>query len=363
MNDVTPAHRLLTRRAALLPLVPVLLSAAACGGEDARNVRVELDLQYADCPADPLACTVHLTGSGLVVRSDGTDDLASVEGQSTLYAEVMLPSGALAMIEIAYGPRGASKLRYREVEGGALSFRGRTSAIVVDLPEADGPWYERGEFSFVATGDAGDAAGSRRVITNGRVYPVSPDQVEVRETWVDSDPSAPRSSVRVVVVVHDTGAGDYDTPSSDGCEGDTVDEPAPEPTPDVNRPIPSTPDPYATDEGCDGGSSSDDGCSGGGGSSGSESGCGGDSSDEGSSCEGSSSSSSDSGGCESSSSSSSSDGCDSSSSSSGCEGDAYAGITTSEARPRRGRSPLEGVFRLAWPVGLVALVNRRQRRR
>ncbi|MCK6552864.1 hypothetical protein L6R52_43975, partial [Myxococcota bacterium] len=291
------------------------------------------------------------------------------------------------------------RIRYREVADGTLLFSGRIEDARIAVPEASESWLDRGEFSFVARAEVG--AEARRVITNGRVIPLDPERVRVtpvppRGGGVDVDTE--------VVIVVDSGP-DYD--GSGGCEGDTVDDPDPtpdpwepgpitsdptdptptdpiptDPTPDVEDPTtdptdppPSTGAPPTADDpsgGCDEGTSDassggcDEGTSGDGGgcdSAETESGggceasdgdgsggCGGDTSSSGGGCEGDTSSSA--GGCD-------------------CEGEAYAataarGLDAAPAhRPARRPFDLEravaSVFRLAWPIVLAGLWNRRRR--
>jgi hypothetical protein len=380
-------------------LTLLAFAVAACGPDDARHVKVELELERQPCD-DAIDCTLALTGNGIVVESrapEGRDDLAGVAGQSTLYAELSAPSDVLVMVEIAYAAGTTPRIRYREVARGELLFSGRIEDARIAVPEVSDTWLDRGEFSFTARAEAGLEA--RRVITNGRVIPLDPERVRVTPVPPRGGPDQLETEVVIVV---DSGPYYGD---GGGCEGDVVDEPSPRPDPSTDPSTDPTwdpeptwePDPIATDPtdptepvpidpidptdpgdptepppstgsspdeasdpssggcddtrdttstsgGCEGESSSDGG------------GCEGESSSDGGGCEGDSSSS---GGCEGDT-ASSAGGCD-------CEGEAYASSSqglTAERPARRGfdlERALQSVLRLAWPVVLAGAWNRRRR--
>jgi hypothetical protein len=335
------------------PIWMTMLLMTACGGPDARPVRVELDLLSR-------GASDHLIGRGVVAKSGGdTDDgFISGAGAPMLHAEVETSTGGTLLIEIVAPNGDEPRVRYREVVAGRATFFGVARDVRAELARPDGDWSSGGSFSFDAV-DPGDEGEAHRV-QNGRVFAASERDLR-RETPIPSSVAGggfggrrlPRGAVRPledeerpgsrwdsywnIVVVIDDVAGSAPTPP---------------PEPEVESlPPHSISDDSSSEsasrgtEGSDSTDSSGSGCSG----------------------EPSSSPSSESGGCsgDEASSSSSSEGCgggsSSSSSSDGCggggdscQGDAaLGGSTTNRAA---GAS-----VRLVWPIGLVALVNRRAR--
>lgn len=322
------------RAATALSLGGLLL--CSCAG-DARHARVELDLRTEPCASDdPIDCTVHLVGSGLIFTAGSETDNA-VAGTDTLYAEIETASGALALIEIGLEERGIRHIRYREVKDGAVSLKARVEQPRLKVPK-EGPW----QFSFDAVDDdAPEGAEPVRVITNGQVLPHEGDvrtEVEDPSGGGGGGGSSGGTSEPHVVIILD---------------GYTPPRRAPEPT--------SPSEPYGDDDprgpvydppvidsggGCDGDTDYD---SGGGCDGDSGGGCEGDTSDyDAGGCDGGG------GGCEGDTAGSAPD-CDS------CEGDvAMRADLPPEVQRRRA---LLSMLRLSWPMWLAGWFNRKNRGR
>lgn len=324
--------------AALLLGAPLLFS---CAG-DARHARVELDLRTEPCASkDPVDCTVHLVGSGLIFTA-GSETEGAEAGTDTLYAEIETSSGALALIEIGLLDRGIRHIRYREVMDGLVSLKARVEDSRLKVP-LEGTW----QFSFDAVdADAPEGTAPARVITNGLVLPHDGD---VRTRVSDAsgsgggskDGSGGSDGTHVVVILDG-----YTPPRREA-------DPGPDRGPDQPRRRRSEPDMPVYDDssgGCDSDPDYDSG------------GCGGSSPDydSGGGCEGDSSGGGcdggggDTGGCEGDTADSAGD-CDS------CEGDvAMRADLPPEVRRRRA---ILSMLRLSWPVWIAGWFNRKKRRR
>ncbi|MCB9652048.1 MAG: hypothetical protein H6730_36425 [Deltaproteobacteria bacterium] len=338
---------------------------AGCGGSE--PIGVQMTVRPTGCEADE-ACAWSASGSGILVEAAESErsDLSSSAGEPTLYAEAMRDDGVLVVAEVSFLNGVARKARYREVEDGKVTFKGKVADLQGILPTVDERGPVAGYFSFVAQ-DRDDV----RTVA-GLILPATGDAVRLR----------PDSSVSVSTETYVSCEGEVYVPPPDLPDLPDVvpDEPwtpDPEqpstPDPETPRPTPSVP----ADSGCDDttdpepSTASDSGCEGDDydTSSASDSGCEGDDYGSGtasdSGCEGDTMSSSSDSGCE-------GDGYDSmsSSSDSGCEGDDYdsdsceGGEAAAAAVVVPGSSRIfASLFRLLWPVGLAGAFNRGARRR
>jgi hypothetical protein len=288
-------------------ILSFVLFAAACGGE-AGEIQVELNLTRSGACELQERCGPRLRTSGLVMESDGPGD------GILLYADVQTASGALAVLELSLDDGGGARVRYHEISGGEVTFRGTIEDQRVAIDRVPGELAMRGGFAFRAIDGA-----AVRVVTAGTVLPN-----EVEALPRSAAGSGGGTSTEVVVVVETGGprrppppddedldsGGGCDDGGSSSCGGSSSD---------------SGCDDSGGDSGCD--DSGDSGCdSGGGGDSGCDSG-------SGSGCEGDVADSA--GGCD-------------------CEGDLAA---------RGNRHAFAGLWRLAWPVAITGWWNRRMKRR
>lgn len=342
----------------------VALLLEACGPDDAIRVGVDFDWSIEREDTDSRALR-SLRGSGVIVVSAPPigDDLAREAGRSTLYAELSAFEQALGVLEIAYARGTIPNIRYREIARGEIVFQAKIIESDVRIPEIGSETWHDGEFSFVAV-PAGSAGEGPKYRSKGRVVRLDGSPSAVVEIggadwgdglgrWVDprmdwgGDPaeSGGRESVPAAEPPPST---PQEAPVDAGSRIDTGDD-----DPDVRVDI-AVPVEVDLGGGCEG----DEPPSGGGAGSScegeptSDEGCGGDAGGaEGAGCEGDHSSSSCDGG---------GSGC------SGCEGD-VAGTALPPTSDRAGRVGLRraaaSTFRLVWPVGLAAWINRRARAR
>ena len=289
-----------------------------------------LNLSAVDCQGQ-IGCGQTHRGSGIVFLSAEplADDVAESEDERVVYLDFETEAGALAVLEIASG-QGRPRIRYREVRDGALFFKGVVVEQNVSIRTLGDSGLAVGSFAFravdarareaqpqpvriVSFGSLAPGGEEAAVIDPGPALPVpsppsqpdpgpQPEPAPPRPRAPPPPDPAPDPDVAVRVLVHDSGC--TDTGSGGGC-----DDP-----PDSS----------------DGGGDCGGGNPGGGG-------CEGDSVDAG--------------------------GCDGADAASGCEGDAAASgcdgcSTTGQAQARAARS----IWRLSWPLILIALTNRRWRK-
>lgn len=295
--------RLTLAIAAVLPA----LAASRAQAEDSREVRVRFDLSR--CVKEDVCATERVTGDGVVVRS--------ASAGSVMYAEVETSFGPNVTVEILYGD-GEPTFHYWEAQNEQLSFFGMISNGALDAPDVEELWTRGGNFSFRA-----DDKGEFRLIENGIIEPFRRDPVPPTTGGGGGGNGGGGNGGGAGVIIIDDGGGcggsepppDDPYASDSGCEGDTT-----------------TDDPYddGSSSGCEGDTGTDDGSSSGG--------CEGDTTDSGSAS---------SGGCEGDS------GDTVSSGSSSCEGDGYESY--SKAKSRRAANSM---WRLAWPIVLVGAINR-----
>lgn len=357
---------------------------AAC--DSSRQVDVEMTLQRGSC-ASP-ECGEVIRGTGLLFASAGRE-LGSEPGEPTLYSEAVTGAGTTILLEVAFRGSIVDEVRFREVERSRVLYRGRILRRSF-RPTTDGWAFALDTVDARAQGANGPPP---IVVRNGTIVRrASADAEQVARDHADTDieGGCGGSVVDTIAILPDPEDAEFDDPTledSDFEDGDfedaDVEDPSPtDPPEDIQDPPPPTGEPPPPDDmdddpppgffdsdggGCSGDTADDDsgGCDTddepddeGGGCSGDEApddhdgggGCGGDDdgadSDEGGGCGGDDDSESDDGG--------------------GCEGDdddgGCSGSSGSMSAVFTGRA-VRGTFRLAWPVGLVAWVNRRMRRR
>ncbi|MBK6688404.1 MAG: hypothetical protein IPG45_28280 [Deltaproteobacteria bacterium] len=319
------------RNLGLLGLASLL---AACEGSQAAGLELRLGEETCGEPR----CQTRLLGQGLYVSAgevQGDDPLANEEGQLLFYGEGQTETGTTVVVELAFGERGLTRARYREIKDGRVLFRGRVEQPTLEI-EPDG----RRRFHLVAVD------GPKARIVDGTIEGFG--QVVINEEGQVEGGGCGGEDPDPDVVIYWPAPGPVHR----------VPDPNPSPTPTM--PVSTAP----ADEGCGGGDPEPNNPD--------TSGCEGDTSTPTSSdtsgCEGDTSSSSSSSGCEgdTSSSSSSSSGCEgdsssSSSSSSSCEGDTVSAAACAPLLPWDRILAILG--RTFGPISLVGVWNRIKRRR
>ncbi|MEO1335258.1 MAG: hypothetical protein AAFV29_06425 [Myxococcota bacterium] len=307
-------------------------------------------LQRGSCQ-DP-ACADVIEGAGILYRPES--DGFSEDGGRTLYAEARTSSATTVLLEVAFSGNRATRVRFREIQRSQVVYRGlvvrqnfrRTAsgwAFELDTEDArrlgvDGPppiVVRQGQIVLLGPPDRERAASANgsveiqggcggEIDIDGRPIPPPPiDPV---------DPVDPPPPVDGTPIIESEGcSGDpVEDPIEDdsgGCSGDDADDPDSDASGCAGEDSSGcSGDDAESDTGCEGDSSGEDGGGG----------CGGDSADGGGGCGGDDV---DAGGCDS------------------CEGSGATAGGLWTARATR------GTFRLMWPVGLVAWVNRRMRRK
>ncbi len=331
--------------------------AALAGCHDTRQVNVDMVLFRGAC-ADA-RCADVVRGSGVIFESDGDDRGGS---GSRLYAEAVTSSRSTVLLELAYRGADVWNVRFREIQRGRVAYRGRIERRSFD-PVLAGDGRLTGWTFEVDTVDArteGDPSPPIR-IRSGRIEILGRPSME--------DVARDNGTVEIqggCGGVIDLGPyvppDDFDDPIDPGPAPDPDPPPPPDPNPDPDPPI------FDDDDasGCSGDTIEEDsggGCAGDEPSDDESTGCGGDEydeDDESTGCGGDEyDEDDDSTGC-SGEDDSESTGCagddTDADSDSGCEGDEAVGSIALWRATR-------GTFRLAWPMGLVAWVNRRMRRR
>ena len=369
-------------------LVWGLVAWSLAGCDSSRHVDVEMTLQRGSC-ASP-ECGEVIRGTGLLFTSAGRQ-LGSEAGEPNLYSEAVTGAGTTILLEVAFRGSIVDEVRFREVERSRVLYRGRILRQSF-RPTTDGWAFALDTVDARAQGPNGPPP---IVVRNGtivrRASAADAEQVARDHADTDIEGGCGGSVVDTIAILPDPEDAEFDDPTfedSDFEDADFEDADAEDPSPtdppeDIQNPPPSTGEPPPPDDmdddppppgffdsdggGCSGDTADDDsgGCDTddepddeGGGCSGDEApddddgggGCGADDdgadSDDGGGCGGDDDSESDDGG--------------------GCEGDdddgGCSGSSGSMSAVFTGRA-VRGTFRLVWPVGLVAWVNRRMRRR
>ena len=348
------------RKTALWALVAVAAGLTpACA--DSRQVNVDMTLFRGSCNNED--CAEVISGTGIIFESDG-DHFSNRSGGSRLYAEAVTRDDSTVLLELAYRGTDVWDVRFREIRRGRVAYRGdilrRSFDPTTDFQGRFAGW----EFELDTVDDRDTADEAPRIdVRFGQIEILGPPRTEdvARDNGsveiqggcggtIELDPFIPPEDIEEPIEPDpvDPGpinpdeppppdeAGPFDDDDSTGCSGDTVEE--------------------DSGGGCAGDEPSDDESTGCGGDEYEDedesTGCGGDEYDEdddSTGCSGDSSDDDDTSGC-------SGDSSDDDESDTGCEGDDAAGSIALWRATR-------GSFRLAWPVGLVAWVNRRMRRR
>ena len=291
------------------------------------------------------ACSDVVQGTGIIFNANG-DELSPQSGARTLYAEVRTSSGTTVLLELGLLGPDVLNVRFREIERAQVVYRGRINRRTF-RPSVDGWTFELDTEDGRLLGDAGPEPIRVRSGQIRLVQPMEPDEV---------------ARTNGLIEVQGGCGGEVDIegqpPPPIGSPPPVLPPPPPSPPPPsppppgLPPPAPPPSPPPSSDPNAPFGSDDD------------ETGCGGDTveEDSGGGCSGDDTSD-DSGGCDDDGSSSSSDG-------SGCEGDsgdgggcdgcggggaAAGGAVTARV--------FRASFRLAWPLWLVAFVNRRMRRK
>lgn len=330
---------------------------AGCGGSESVAVQLELDEGCAST-----ACRIEADGAGLLVTSAdmGSDDVAPRAGERTLYAEVPLPDGRTAVVELGFDRGALSRARYREIQHSRVVFAGPATELSGRAPREDRGVPVAGRFAFEVRGEDGHRAVAGHILPasgeavqvpagggvrgttsagcDGEVYVPPPVVDPGYEDPYRPDPPASAPDPGPPPPPSDPGPSDGwsnrppPPPSSGGCEGDT------------HEPAESEPAFESSGGGCegdgydDGGYGSENDAAGGG--------CEGDGYDDDYASEDSG------GGCE-------GDGYDADENAQGCEGDAAAAAAVLPLTPR----VLGSLWRFSWPFAVCGVFNRRARRR
>ncbi len=352
-------------------LLVLSFASAACGGPDARSMKVEFDLLSAACE-DAARCGEHVFGTAVVAKTGSpTDDgFITDSGLPLIHAEGDTRSSSVAIIEIVIpGSQAvAPHVRYHEIVHGRLAYEGVATNVTEAALDAN-DWSQGGTFAFDA--ESAKSTGDVRRIRNGYLGAVLPEpraggekrlhRAPIDLGRVTGDRGRRDGESDVFVTIDDLARfGDAIDEASSPSVSVPVDEPGPGPSDSPSASPSASPSGDGSSDsgggGCSGdsssssSSSSDASGSSCGGSSSDSSGsscdsCGGTSSDGASSCGGSGDAGSSCGG---------SGDAGSSCGGGGCSGDA-APSTDDRVKVKRAAG---ATVRFMWPVGIVGIFNR-----
>ena len=345
-----------------------LLALSSAGCDSARQADVEMLIERAGCVR--AACADRVSGTGVFFADDGSD-VARTDGARTLYVETRTSSNTTMLLEASFVGRRIDGVELREIRRSQVIYRGRI--VRRDFASTGTGWT----FSLDTVADrtsSPDGSSSIR-IRNGRIrLRGTPNEAMVsnanQATEIEGGcgggvgiylPDEPVAPDPLDPDIEDPFEPDPDDPVSPDDPGSPDDPFGPDPASDEPPPPPEDGD-FGDGGGCSGdtieGDDSGGGCAGDDPSEEESTGCGGDESadeTESTGCAGDDTSDDEqSTGCASADDEEATDADDD-----GCTGDEPTASASSIFTYRAAR----GTFRLAWPVGLVAWVNRRMRRR